>query len=127
MGRTVRIDDLANVVMEGLQEYADLATDSMKAAVKKAGNTVKTDITANAPERTGRYAKSWRAKTTKESATALEVTVYSPTRYMLAHLLEHGHAKRGGGRVAAIPPIAPAEQRGADELEREIERSLRHG
>ena len=44
MGRTVRIDDLANVVMEGLQEYADLATDSMKAAVKKAGNTVKTDI-----------------------------------------------------------------------------------
>ena len=127
MGRTVRIDDLANVVMEGLQEYADLATDSMKAAVKKAGNTVKTDITANAPERTGRYAKSWRAKTTKESATALEVTVYSTTRYMLAHLLEHGHAKRGGGRVAAIPHIAPAEQRGAEELEREIERSLRHG
>ena len=127
MGRTVRIDDLANEVMEGLQEYADLATDSMKAAVKKAGNTVKTDITANAPEWTGRYAKSWRAKTTKESATALEVTVYSPTRYMLAHLLEHGHAKRGGGRVAAIPHIAPAEQRGADELEREIERSLRHG
>ena len=127
MGITVRIDDLANVVMEGLQEYADLATDSMKAAVKKAGNTVKTDITANAPERTGRYAKSWRAKTTKESATALEVTVYSPTRYMLAHLLEHGHAKRGGGRVAAIPHIAPAEQRGAEELEREIERSLRHG
>ena len=127
MGRTVRIDDLANVVMEGLQEYADLATDSMKAAVKKTGNTVKTDITANAPERTGRYAKSWRAKTTKESATALEVTVYSPTRYMLAHLLEHGHAKRGGGRVAAIPHIAPAEQRGAEELEREIERSLRHG
>ena len=127
MGRTVRIDDLANVVMEGLQEYADLATDSMKAAVKKAGNTVKTDITANAPERTGRYAKSWRAKTTKESATALEVTVYSPTRYMLAHLLEHGHAKRGGGRVEAIPHIAPAEQRGAEELEREIERSLRNG
>lgn len=127
MGRTVRIDDLANEVMVGLQEYADLATDSMKAAVKKAGNTVKTDITANAPERTGRYAQSWRAKTTKESATALEVTVYSPTRYMLAHLLEHGHAKRGGGRVAAIPHIAPAEQRGADELEREIERSLRHG
>ena len=60
MGRTVRIDDLANEVMEGLQEYADLATDSMKAAVKKAGNTVKTDITANAPERTGRYSRKAR-------------------------------------------------------------------
>ena len=128
MGRQrTDISGLADAVMEGLQEYADLATDSMKAAVKKAGNTVKGDISANAPERTGKYAKSWRTKTTKESATALEVTVYSPTRYMLAHLLEHGHARRGGGRVAAIPHIAPAEQRGIEELERDIERSLRNG
>ncbi len=121
------INGLADAVMEGLEEYADLATDSMKAAVKKAGNTVKGQISATAPERTGKYAKSWRTKTTKESATAIEVTVYSPTRYMLAHLLEHGHAKRGGGRVAARPHIAPAEQLGIEELEREIERSLRNG
>ena len=121
------INGLADAVMEGLEEYADLATDSMKTAVKKAGNTVKGQISATAPERTGKYAKSWRTKTTKESATALEVTVYSPTRYMLAHLLEHGHAKRGGGRVAARPHIAPAEQLGIEELEREIERSLRNG
>ena len=110
--------------MEGLEEYASLAADKMKAAVKKAGNTVKSEISANAPERTGKYAKSWRTKATKESATTLEVTVYSPTRYMMAHLLEHGHAKRGGGRVAAIPHIAPAEQLGIEELEREIERNL---
>ena len=128
MGRQrTDISGLADAVMEGLQEYADLATDSMKTAVRKAGNTVKTDITANAPERTGRYAKSWLTKATKETANALEVTVYSPTRYMLAHLLEHGHAKRGGGRVAAIPHIAPAEQHGIEELERDIERSLRNG
>ena len=127
MGRTVRIDDLANEVMEGLQEYADLATDSMKAAVKKTGNTVKTDISANAPERTGRYAKSWRTKTTRESSSALEITVYSPTRYMLAHLLEHGHAMRNGGRVAAKVHIAPAEQDGIEQLETEIGRTLRNG
>ena len=127
MGRTVRIDDLADEIMDGLTEYADLATDNLKAAVKKAGTTVKNDISANAPERTGRYAKSWRTKTTKESSNALEVTVYSPSRYMLAHLLEHGHAKRGGGRVAARPHIAPAEQHGIEQLEQEIERSLNHG
>lgn len=33
----VRIDQMAHVIMEGLQEYADLATDDMKAAVKKQG------------------------------------------------------------------------------------------
>ena len=123
--RTVDIDGLTDAVMEGLTEYADLAADSMKTAVRKAGNTVKKDISANAPERTGKYAKSWRTKTTKETANALEVTVYSPTRYMLAHLLEHGHAKRGGGRVTAIPHIAPAEEKGEDQLLKEISRALK--
>ena len=127
MGKTIPVDQLAAEVMSGLEEYAELAADVLKKEIQEAGKTAKTQIEQTAPRRTGRYAKSWAVKKTKESATALEVTVYSPTRYMLAHLLEHGHAKRGGGRVAAIPHIAPAEQRGADELEREIERSLRHG
>lgn len=123
-GQTVNIDGLAAAIMEGLTEYADLATDKMKAAVKKSAKTVKDEINSSAPVRTGKYAKSWKTKTTKESSNALEMTVYSPSKYMLAHLLENGHAKRGGGRVRAIPHIAPAEQRGIEELEREIERAL---
>ena len=35
----VTIDSLADAVMEGLTEYADLATDDMKVAVRKAGKT----------------------------------------------------------------------------------------
>ena len=55
----------------------------------------------------------------------MQVTVYSPSRYMLANRLEHGHAKRGGGRVRAIPHIAPAEENGAEQLEQDILRSLK--
>lgn len=55
----------------------------------------------------------------------MEVTVHSRNRYQLAHLLEFGHAKRGGGRVAARPHIAVAEEAGIEELEQLIERSLR--
>lgn len=127
MSKTVPVGQMAAAIMEGLTEYADLAADKMKAAVKKSAKTVKSEISANAPSRTGRYAGSWATKTTKESSNALEITVYSPSRYMLAHLLEHGHAKRGGGRVAARPHIAAAEQQGIEELESEIERSLSHG
>ena len=93
----------------------------------KAGNSVKKDIGANAPRLTGKYAKSWRTKKTKETSTELEVTVYSPSRYMLAHLLEHGHAKRNGGRVRAIPHIAPAEEAAEEALLRDIERGLKNG
>ena len=101
-----KIDNLANEIMEGLKEYADLASDDVKKAVRKAGNTVRKEISENAPKDTGAYAKSWSVKKTKETSNSLEVTVYSKNRYQLAHLLEHGHAKRGGGRVAARPHLS---------------------
>ena len=77
-------------------------------------------------ERPGPMQKSWAVKNTKENARALEVTVYSRNRYYLAHLLEFGHAKRGGGRVSGKAHIAPAEEAGIKQLEAEIERCL-HG
>ena len=75
---------------------------------------------------TGKYKKSWAVKTTKENANAMEVTVHSK-RYQLTHLLEFGHAKRGGGRTRAFPHIAPAEQAGIEQLTRDIERDLQKG
>ena len=120
----VKIKDLASEVLKGLTEYKDLVTDDMKAAVRKAGKSVKNDIRANAPKKTGAYSKSWTVKTTKETSDSLELTVCSPSKYQLAHLLEKGHAKRNGGRTKAIPHIAPAEKKAVKELEDDIKRSL---
>ena len=118
------IDNLAKTIMEGLQEYADVASEDVKTAVRKAGKNVKAEISANAPKRTGAYAKSWTVKTEKETANSLEVVVHSKNRYQIAHLLEHGHAKRGGGRVAGIPHIAPAEENAVKQLEEDIVKKL---
>ena len=63
-------------------------------------------------------------KTEKETAHSLEVVVHSKNRYLIAHLLEHGHAKRGGGRVAGIPHIAPAEEKAVKQLEENIMKKL---
>lgn len=124
MADTVSVDALADAVMEGLLEYADLAAEDMKRAVRSAGNAAKKEISANAPKKTGAYAKSWAVKRTRETSDSLSVTVYSRNRYWLAHLLEFGHAKRGGGRVAGRAHIAPAEANAAEKLEREIIRAL---
>ena len=118
------IDDMTAEIMKGLTEYADLADAEMKKAVRKTATTVKNEISANAPVKSGRYKKSWVTKKTKENSHSLEMTVHSKNRYQIAHLLEHGHAKRGGGRVASIPHIAPAEQHGEDMLETLIKKEL---
>lgn len=125
MSKKVTVDGLADAINKELKEYAKSTSESVKDAVKKTGKSVRKDISDDAPKRTGAYAKSWSVKTTKETSTSLQVTVYSRNRYQLAHLLEHGHAKRGGGRVSARPHIAPAEERGEKQLESMIRKGIK--
>ena len=59
MSQTIKIDQLADTVMKGMEEYAKLAADDLKKDVKKAGDTVKKQIEGTAPKKTGKYSKSW--------------------------------------------------------------------
>lgn len=122
---TVTVDHLAEAVMKGLTEYADASTELVKQSVQQVSKEVKKEISENAPKRTGAYKKSWATKKIKETSNSLTMTVHSKNRYQIAHLLEHGHAKRGGGRVAARPHIAPAEENGMTSLQEKIERGLK--
>lgn len=121
----VSIDKMASEIMDGLLDYADESSDTVKTAVKKAANTVKKEIVNNAPARTGKYKKSFTITKQSENSNSLVMVVHSKNRYQLTHLLEKGHAKRNGGRVAARPHIAPAEAKGIAQLETEIGRGLK--
>ena len=122
--RSVSAGSLADAIMDSLREYSSLAADEMKEAVREAGNTVRDEIREKAPKDTGIYAKSWTVKKQRETSSSLSLTVHSRNRYQLAHLLEFGHAKRGGGRVSAKPHIADAEAAGIRQLEEDIQKAL---
>lgn len=124
--RRVSVDGMAEAIVQSMAKYADLSNEVMKRNVTEVSRSVKKDIQANAPVRTGKYKKSWAAKKVQEKANSLTMVVHSRDRYQIAHLLEHGHVKRGGGRVQAVPHIAPAEQRGAEDLMEKMERGLSH-
>ena len=125
--RKVSIDQLADAVNVGLEEYADLAVTEMKAAVRSVSNTVKNEIKANSPRGTSKkhYADGWATKVTSEDSHSLNITIYNKSKPGLTHLLEHGHALRQGGRASAYPHIAPAEQNGIALLESKIAEALR--
>jgi hypothetical protein len=50
--------------------------------------------------------------------------VHNKTDYQLTHLLEHGHAKRNGGRVAPKIHIRPNEEKAVKEFEKRIKGAI---
>lgn len=125
MGVTVKPDELVGAIDREFTEYVDMATKDVKKIVKKVADNTKNEISRNAPVKTGRYKKSWTVTKTKDTSLTTLMTVHSKTRYRLTHLLENGHAKRGGGRTRAFPHIAPAEAKAEKELMESVERSLK--
>lgn len=124
MSKTYSIDEMADAINKGLQEYADLAATEMKSAVRKSAKTVKEQISENAPVRTGKYAKSWVAKTTEENSQKLVQTVCSPDPVYAGSSAgkrsRQAGRRTGGGKA----PLAPAEEAGVELLQRLIEKAL---
>ena len=122
----MKIADISKEIERELNLYRDTTVDEMNAAIKETADEVKKDISAHAPVgKSGDYARSWRSKQTGKTMSSVSYTVHATKKgYPLAHLLEFGHAKRGGGRTAAKPHIKSAEDRGAISLESKIRRGL---
>jgi uncharacterized protein YjbJ (UPF0337 family) len=125
-GRKVDISGLADAVLEELEDYDQDVTDMLKDEVKKAAKETVAEIKETAPKLTGDYRKGWKSKVQYETADDIRMTVYNATEYPLTHLLEHGHAKAGGGRVAAIPHLKPAEEHLAEKLEDRVRVGIRN-
>lgn len=120
----VKVDDLAATVEKTLSDYVEDVNDIVKQEIKDAGKEAVKELKDKSPKRTGKYAKGWKSTVQKETAVGAEVVVHNKI-YGLTHLLEKGHAKRGGGRVAGIPHIAPVEEEITGKLSGEIEKELK--
>ena len=116
--------DIAAEIMQALHDYADMAVEEMQEIVEDTAKECRDQIQATAPVRTGAYAKSWTVKKGKDTSTTISAIVQSRDRYQLTHLLEFGHAKRSGGRVAARPHIAAARDQAEQNLERKLKEAL---
>ena len=118
------LDKFADSIDKILQEYADSTVKDVSALTKKmaqkGAQAVKQEAKAKGwGEQTG-YADGWTSQFESGRVSAQGV-IYNKKAPGLAHLLEHGHAKRGGGRTKAVPHIAPVEEK----LEKEFEKAVK--
>lgn len=123
--RTVTPDELSAAIADEFKKYSDEVAEECKAAVKDVAKRCRNEVKTNSPVESGEYRDGWATSTSGNSATSIRVTVYNKRKPGLAHLLENGHVKRGGGRVEGHPHIGPAEAKANDELYRKIKEVCR--
>lgn len=121
-GFEVAITDILNNIELDCYECLDTP---IRENLKKGKNEVK----AASPVKTGGYASGWTYTMSKKGRrNGVFGEIGNANKPGLVHLLEKGHAKVGGGFVAARPHVAPVadhiEQTLMDDIARAIEESL---
>lgn len=129
MASKINIDKLANELLKELETYRNVTVELMEGVVKETAKETVRKLKNTSPKDSGEYAKSWRSKrdNTLKGKWAFSMVVYNKGHYQLTHLLEHGHAKVGGGRVAGIEHIEPAERLAERVLEETLIDKLAEG
>lgn len=113
----MKVDNLADAIIQELTDYSQEVTDNLKEEIRDTAKIIKDKIKRSSPKLTGDYKKGWSVKKRYEGKEDIRLAVHNKKEYPLTHLLENGHAKRGGGRTRAYPHIKTAEAEAEKRLE----------
>lgn len=134
MDSLIQIDGLEAAVDEILTEYlgetAEMLHDAVDTTTKELVEEIRENARKAFPEGSGDYAKSWTQKLDRKGSKRGKygrIAYAKGSGGSIAHLLEHGHAKVGGGYVAGRPHIAPAEKHAESRFPQLVRDSLAKG
>lgn len=127
MARKVGVDGLRSAINKILKEYGDGVNADVSKVVQRTGQRAAKALREESrakfkTQHNYQYAKGWTASMDKGRYDATSI-VHNKVPG-LPHLLENGHAKRGGGRVAGRPHIAPVEAAVVSQFETEMTKTL---
>lgn len=118
-----KVDGLDEAIAEELDAFYGVCIEDIQESAKSAAKYAAKELKAKSPKNSGEYAKGWTSAM-KKSRTGGQATVYNKDRYMIAHLLEHGHAKVGGGRTEPQIHISPIEKAAGEKFAEELTRRI---
>lgn len=115
---------LSQQIQSLLDEYEQEVEEILQEEVPKVAKEASKRLKKDSPGK-GNYHKGWTLRTEKGSAGGITTVIYNAKSPGLAHLLENGHALRGGGRSRPIVHIKPVEEWANEEIVKRIEEALR--
>ncbi|MDC2866515.1 HK97 gp10 family phage protein [Bacillus sp. BP-3] len=114
------VNDLADEIVRQVATYTREVEEKVEVSKVEVAKKGVGELKQKSPKLTGDYRKGWRVK-----KVGKDVVIHNATDYQLTHLLEHGHVKAGGGRVAAKPHIRPVEEIVVSEFISKVEEAIR--
>lgn len=120
-------DRLSAEIKKVLSEYGDGVASNISEVVKKVARSgakaLRAESKSKFPNGSGAYAKGWKSSLDTKKRTA-QGTIYNADLPGLPHLLEYGHANRGGGRTPGRVHIKTIEAEVIQSFEKEVRRVL---
>lgn len=117
MAKKVTIDTLDQAVKDILEEYRDQIDEGNAQTVRRIAQSGAAAVRDSArtmfktsKKKPYKYAKGWTFTVERGRLNSTAV-IYNRSTPGLPHLLENGHAKRGGGRVEGRAHIEPVEEK----------------
>lgn len=119
----VSIDRLSGVISTNLNTYSRTIVDGIEKAAEKTVD----EMVARTKQRSttklsrGKYARSIASEVGLNTISARSRIWYvKKPRYRLAHLLNNGHAVRGGGRVSGDQHVTKATEKAITDFETRV-------
>ncbi len=123
------IDQLAAEIGLSIQEYTENVSEAVAKKTDQVAKAVLKETKALANSQLkgeGKYVKGFTIVKEDEYCGTKRI-IWNKKYYSRVHLLEKGHAKRGGGRVKAFPHVQPAYEKYGAPLPDHIKRIIRNG
>lgn len=127
MVKFIKPDELGIELSKIISEYTEEVRAAIDEEVDTTAKKVLDEIKATSPKKTGKYRKGFKIKKNDAKGSTGRI-IYNKDRPGLVHLLELGHAKKGGkGRVSAQPHLRPAYDKYVPRMEKNIENIIMKG
>lgn len=114
------IDSLADEITAALKDYTSEVEERLEKSKAKVARRAVRTLKETSPKKSGEYAKGWGSL--KRGTNRV---IRNRTKPSLTHLLEKGHANRGGGRTPGIPHIKPVEEQVIKDYEEEVRKVVK--